>query len=59
MPLTLLASIGGMSEWSMMTGPEKWKLTYPLFILGMIIIGVINYYLIRRLEKKGKFLQET
>ena len=59
MPLTLLASIGGMSEWSMMTGPERWKLTYPLFILGMIIIGVINYYLIRRLEKKGKFIQET
>jgi magnesium transporter len=58
MPLTLLASIGGMSEWSMMTGPEKWKLTYPLFILGMVVIGVINYYLIRRLEKKGKFLQE-
>lgn len=53
MPLTLIASIGGMSEWSMMTGPSNWKTTYPLFLLGMLVIGVINYYLIRRLEKRG------
>ena len=55
MPLTLIASIGGMSEWTMMTGPANWKISYPLFLLGMIIIGIINYYLIRRLEKKSKF----
>ena len=52
MPLTLLASIGGMSEWSMMTGPENWKLSYPLFILAMVIIAIVNFALIRRLEKK-------
>ena len=55
MPLTLLASIGGMSEWSMMTGPENWKVTYPLFLLGMLIIGGLNFILIRWLEKRGKF----
>jgi len=54
MPLTLLASIGGMSEWSMITGPENWKKSYPLFILGMVVIGVLNFILIKRLEKKGK-----
>jgi magnesium transporter len=53
MPLTLLASIGGMSEWSMMTGPDNWKVTYPLFLLAMVIIGVVNYYFITRMEKKG------
>jgi magnesium transporter len=53
MPLTLVASIGGMSEWTMMTGPEKWKIAYPLFILGLIIIAVINYLLIRRMEKRN------
>jgi len=53
MPLTLLASIGGMSEWTMMTGPDNWKITYPLFLLGMVIIGVVNYYFIRRMEKRG------
>jgi magnesium transporter len=56
MPLTLLASIGGMSEWSMMTGPDKWKISYPLFLLGMVVIAVLNYLFIKRLEKKGKFL---
>lgn len=59
MPLTLVASIGGMSEWSMITGPSNWKITYPLFFLGMGIIAVINYLVIKRLEKKGNlFLSE-
>jgi magnesium transporter len=53
MPLTLLASIGGMSEWSMITGPENWKITYPLFLLGMGLIALLNFLLLRRLEKKG------
>ena len=54
MPLTLLASIGGMSEWSMMTGSSNWKIAYPLFLLGMVVIGIINYWLIRRLEKRNR-----
>jgi magnesium transporter len=59
MPLTLLASIGGMSEWTMMTGQEKWKIAYPLFLLGMIIIGAMNYFVIRLLEKRSsKRLEE-
>jgi magnesium transporter len=53
MPLTLLASIGGMSEWSMMTGPENWKISYPIFIVVMVIIAIVNYYFIRRMEKKN------
>ena len=53
MPLTLLASIGGMSEWSMITGPDNWKTTYPLFLLGMVVIALLNYLLLKRLEKKG------
>jgi len=47
MPLTLLAGIGGMSEWSMMTGPEHWKIAYPVFILAMALIGIANYYLLK------------
>lgn len=53
MPLTLLASIGGMSEWTMMTGQKNWKIAYPVFILGMIITGVITYLVIKRIEKKA------
>ncbi len=51
MPLTLIASIGGMSEWTMLTGASNWKIAYPLFLLGLTVIGIINYYLIRRVEK--------
>jgi magnesium transporter len=59
MPLNLLAGIGGMSEWSMMTGSENWKLTYPFFILGMIVIGVLNYMLIKRLERQDRIYQNS
>ena len=52
MPLTLLAGIGGMSEWSMMTGPDNWRIAYPLFLLGMAVIGAINYVLLRWVERK-------
>jgi len=54
MPLTLLAGIGGMSEWSMMTNPENWRISYPLFILGIVIIGAANYFFLKRLEKKDR-----
>ena len=51
MPLTLIASIGGMSEWSMMTGPQNWKLSYPLFLAAMVVIGALNFIFIKGLEK--------
>ena len=52
MPLTLIAGIGGMSEWSMMTGPENWRMSYPLFLLGMVVLALITYLIIKRLEKR-------
>ena len=52
MPLTLLAGIGGMSEYSMMTGPQNWRIAYPLFILGMIVLGVCSYFFLKWLEKR-------
>jgi magnesium transporter len=52
MPLTLLAGIGGMSEWSMVIGPANWRISYPLFILAMVIIAIANHFLLRRLERR-------
>jgi magnesium transporter len=52
MPLTLLAGIGGMSEWSMMTGPSHWRFSYPLFILGMVFIGAVNWYILKWVESR-------
>lgn len=54
MPLTLLAGVGGMSEWSMMTGPENWRIAYPAFLLGMATLGVASYFLLKWIEKRGK-----
>ncbi|MDW7658373.1 MAG: magnesium transporter CorA family protein [Bacillota bacterium] len=54
LPLTLLASIGGMSEWSMMTGPENWRVSYPLFLLAMAVIGAASFWLLRWLARRDR-----
>jgi magnesium transporter len=59
MPLTLLAGIGGMSEWSMMTGPENWKIAYPAFLLAMVLLGLANYYTLNRLEKRRRSQEQS
>jgi magnesium transporter len=52
MPLTLLAGIGGMSEWSMMTGPQNWRIAYPAFLLGMVVIGGLNFFFLKWIENR-------
>jgi len=52
LPLTLLASIGGMSEWSMMTGPSNWRFTYPMFLLGMAVIAAVCYVFLKRIVRR-------
>jgi magnesium transporter len=54
MPLTLLAGIGGMSEYSMMTGPENWRIAYPAFLLAMVLLGIGSYYILKRIGKKDR-----
>jgi magnesium transporter len=54
MPLTLLAGIGGMSEFTMMTGDKNWRMSYPLFLLGMAVVGIITFFIIRRLDKRNR-----
>jgi magnesium transporter len=54
MPLSLLAGIGGMSEWSMMTGPHNWRLAYPAFLLAMVTIGIGNYFLLKWFDARDK-----
>lgn len=48
MPLTLIAGIGGMSEWSMMTGPDNWRLAYPMFLVLCAVIAWLTFFLLRR-----------
>jgi magnesium transporter len=59
MPLTLVTGIFGMSEWTTMTGgPENYFTSYSLFFLGLIVTGVINYIVIRHIEKKTPFFRK-
>ena len=51
LPLNLVASIGGMSEFSMMTAGTPWWVSYPLF-LGVMVLGAGGMLLgLRRLAR--------
>ena len=52
MPLNVLAGIGGMSEFSMMTKNYPWPIAYAAFMLGLTLIGLVTYYILVYLEKK-------
>jgi magnesium transporter len=46
LPLNLIASIGGMSEYSMMTQGVHWGVSYSLFMVAIVIIGWITAFLL-------------
>ncbi len=52
MPLTLIAGIGWMSERSMMTGSQNWRISYPLFLLLCLALGFVTYRVFRKLIMK-------
>lgn len=54
LPLNLLASIGGMSEYSMMTMGVDWRITYGIFLLAMVILGWIIFKLLNRVNFMNK-----
>jgi magnesium transporter len=51
-PLNIIAGIGGMSEFSMMTQGISWPLAYGAFMLGMGLIGWGTYVSLRYLETR-------
>jgi len=62
LPLNLLASIGGMSEYSMMTIGIDWKITYGVFLFAMVILGWITYKLLNRvtfMNKSSNLIRRT
>jgi magnesium transporter len=52
MPINILAGIGGMSEFSMMTQGIPWPVAYALFLLGASLIGGATYVVLKHFEKK-------
>ncbi len=52
LPLNLLAGIGGMSEFSMMTGGVHWTIAYLFLLLIMVALGWATYiFLVRKIER--------
>ncbi len=52
MPLNLLAGIGGMSEYSMMTHNLPWQVSYPAFAIGLTIVGLLTFVGLRYTERR-------
>lgn len=50
LPLNLIAGIGGMSEYSMMTHGVDWRVSYALFLAGMVVIGWITAYVLGKVN---------
>jgi len=49
LPLNLIASMGGMSEWTMMTQGLDWRISYGLFTVGMVLFGWLMWVVVTRL----------
>jgi magnesium transporter len=55
MPLTLIAGIFGMSEWTALTGgTENMKHSYLFFTAVIIILGMASFLFIRWLERRDR-----
>lgn len=54
LPLNLIASIGGMSEYTAMTQGIPWPISYGLFSLALVIIGWLVYLFVVKSQEKQK-----
>jgi len=52
MPVNILAGIGGMSEFSMMTSGIPWPIAYGSFVVVMILIGILTFFGLRAFENR-------
>lgn len=52
MPVNIIAGVGGMSEFTMMTNDIPWPLAYSCFVLVMIAIGALTFIGLRTFENK-------
>jgi magnesium transporter len=48
LPLNLIAGIGGMSEYSMMTQGLTWPVAYSLLFVAMVLSGIVTWWLLAR-----------
>lgn len=53
LPLNLIASIGGMSEFSMMTSGTPWWIAYTSLILAMMLMGTMMISVLKRMARSA------
>ncbi len=59
LPLNVLAGIGGMSEFSMMTQGVPWPLAYGGLVIGLALVGWITFYLLRFFENRKLYSSQA
>ncbi|MDD5753931.1 MAG: CorA family divalent cation transporter [Methylococcales bacterium] len=52
MPLNVIAGIGGMSEFSMMTQGIPWQIAYGCFGIGMAVVSWLTFHLVQFFERR-------
>jgi magnesium transporter len=58
LPLNLIASIGGMSEFSAMTKTVGWKISYSIFSLALLLLGWVTWIiLVRTINREQKQIE--
>ena len=59
MPINILAGMGGMSEFSMMTQGIPWPLAYGAFMVLASLMGVATYAALKYIEKRKVKVKKT
>ncbi|MEF8698516.1 MAG: CorA family divalent cation transporter [Candidatus Accumulibacter sp. UW26] len=59
MPINVVAGMGGMSEFSMMTEGVPWPLAYSLLVVAMVMIGALTYYGLRLFERRSAHIRQA
>lgn len=59
MPINILAGVGGMSEFSMMTQGIPWPLAYGGFVAGAVLIGAVTYLALKHVENRQMKVKKT
>lgn len=53
-PINIIAGIGGMSEYSMMTEGIPWPISYGAFVVAMALLGFGTYHAMRYFERRER-----
>ncbi|MCU0611844.1 MAG: magnesium transporter CorA family protein [Candidatus Eisenbacteria bacterium] len=51
---SFVAGMGGMSEFSEITGIARWYVAYPVFAGAMMLLGVVTFFTIRSWERRWR-----